>query len=223
MAQLPFDPLNMELESIAGEGVVSPESLTVESIRSRFAHPPVWEPETNFEKRLQNAQQEPVPAAVLIPIVARGTELSLLLTQRTAHLHDHPGQVSFPGGRTEERDASAVDTALRETEEEIGLHRQHISVIGELPEYVTVTGYRVTPIVSIVQPPFGLVPDPFEVAEVFEVPLPFLMNGMNHQRLHANFPHGLGRRSFYAIPYEQYFIWGATAGMLRNLFHFLRA
>jgi 8-oxo-dGTP pyrophosphatase MutT (NUDIX family) len=118
-------------------------------------------------------------------------------------------------------DASPIETALRETEEEIGLDRSHIDVIGTLPEYHTGTGFRVTPVVAIVQPPFEMRADPFEVAEIFEVPLSFLMNGMHHQRRTADFV--TGPRTFYVMPYERFFIWGATAGMLRNLFHFLRA
>jgi 8-oxo-dGTP pyrophosphatase MutT (NUDIX family) len=158
---------------------------------------------------------------VLIPLVERPDGLTLLLTQRTAHLTDHPGQISFPGGRAEEYDANPIDTALREAEEEIGLARTHVDILGALPLYYTGTGYIVTPVVGLVRPPFELRADPDEVAEIFEVPLAFLMDGLNHQRLSAQLPSG--RRRFYAMPYEHYYIWGATAGMLRNLFHFLRA
>lgn len=165
---------------------------------------------------------EPTPASVLMPIVVRDDGLTLLLTQRTAHLNDHAGQISLPGGRVDEADTSPVETALRETEEEVGLHRQHIDVLGTLPDYFTGTGFRVTPVVSLVQPPFDLRADPFEVAEIFEVPLAFLLDGANHQRRSIDLP-GVGRRTFYAMPYDRFFIWGATAGMLRNLFHFLRA
>jgi len=223
VAKLPFDLSSAVVESIGGEAAIHPERLAPDWIRSRFAKPPEWQPEISFENRLRTAINPPIPASVLIPIIVREHGLSLLLTRRTEHLTEHAGQVSFPGGRTEENDASSIETALRETEEEIGLDRQHINVIGTLPEYITATGFRVTPVVSIVQPPFDLEPDPCEVAEVFEVPLSFLMDGMNHQRIIAEFPRGMERRSFYAIPYEQYFIWGATAGILRNLFHFLRA
>lgn len=223
MATLPFDPSTAVVESIGGEAALHPERLALDWIRSRFANPPEWQPEISFENRLRTAFDPPTPASVLIPIVVRDPGLSMLFTRRTDHLTEHAGQVSFPGGRTEENDASSIETALRETEEEIGLQRHHIEVIGTLPEYITATGFRVTPVVSIIQPPFGLEPDPYEVAEVFEVPLSFLMDGMNHQRILAEFPRGMENRSFYAIPYEHYFIWGATAGMLRNLFHFLRA
>ncbi len=223
MAKFPFDPASMVLEYTGGENPIHSERLSPEWIRSRFANPPEWQPEVRSDSRLLTITEPPTPASVLIPIVVRDQGAVMLLTRRSEHLHDHPGQVSFPGGRTEENDVSPAETALREAEEEIGLHRQHVDVIGALPEYITASNYRVTPIVSIVRPPFGLKPDPFEVAEVFEVPLSFLMNGTNYQRIQADFPRGLGRRSFYAIPYEQHFIWGATAAMLRNLFHFLRA
>ena len=117
----------------------------------------------------------------------------------------------------------AVATALRETEEEIGLSRRHIEVIGSLPDYFTGTGFQVTPVVGLVHPPFDLAADEFEVAEIFEVPLHFLMDGANHQRRSAEFPGKPGRRTFYAMPFQHYFIWGATAAMLRNLYHFVRA
>ena len=165
----------------------------------------------------------PARAAVLVPLVERPEGLQVLLTQRASHLKNHPGQISFPGGRAEEVDASAIETALRETEEEIGLDRRHIEIVGTLPDYVTGTGYRVTPVVALITPPFELTPDANEVAEIFEVPLAFLMDAANHRRLSFDLPEGAGRRSFYAMPYERFFIWGATAGMLRNLFHFLRA
>ena len=158
---------------------------------------------------------------MLIALVLREHGPTILLTQRTADLTDHPGQISFPGGRAESWDAGPVDTALREAHEEIGLAREHVEVLGSLPDYHTGTGYRVTPVVGLIAPPFALAADPSEVAEIFEVPLAFLMDGLNHQRLSVELPGG--RRSFYAMPYQDYYIWGATAGMLRNLFHFLRA
>lgn len=200
-----------------------PERLTGEWLRGRFASPPQWVPENNDEHLIRKLTGAPTPASVLMPIVARGDGLTLLLTQRTAHLNDHAGQISLPGGRVNASDTSAVETALRETEEEVGLHRCHVEVLGALPDYFTGTGFQVTPVVSLVQPPFELRADPFEVAEIFEVPLAFLMNGMHHQRRAADLPNGIGRRTFYAMPYQRFFIWGATAGMLRNLFHFLRA
>lgn len=154
-------------------------------------------------------------AAVLFPIVLRDSGNTVLLTQRTAHLRDHAGQISFPGGRVEVEDLSPIHTALRETEEEIGLSRERIQILGFLPEYRTGTGFRITPVVGLVQPPFTLQPDPFEVAEIFEVPLSFLLNPANHRRHSIHYQGAL--RHFFAMPYGDYFIWGATAGMIRSL------
>lgn len=155
------------------------------------------------------------PAAVLFPIVLRDSGQTVLLTQRTAHLRDHAGQISFPGGRVEAEDLSPSHTALRETEEEIGLPRERIEILGFLPEYRTGTGFRVTPVVALVLPPFDLRPDPFEVAEVFEVPLAFLLDPANHQQHSLHYRGAL--RNYFAMPYGDYFIWGATAGMIRSL------
>lgn len=156
-----------------------------------------------------------IPAAVLFSIVLRGPEPSVLLTQRNPDLKDHPGQISFPGGRVEQQDRSLADTALREAEEEIGLDPACVEVLGYLPAYRTVTGFRVTPVVAIVTPPFDLRPDPGEVADVFEVPLSFLLDSANHQRRTMQFN---GKpRDFYAVPYGDRFIWGATAGIILGL------
>lgn len=222
MSTLNFDPQAAPVESIAGEPPIPASRMSPQWLRAQFAQPRTWEPERIEEQRIRRLNAEPIPAAVLLPVVAREDGLGLLLTQRTAHLHDHAGQVSLPGGRVDAEDASAIDTALRETEEEIGLARRHIEVLGTLPDYFTGTGFRVTPVVSIVEPPFDLRADPFEVAEIFEVPMSFLMDGANHQRRTVELPNGM-RRTFYAMPYERYFIWGATASMLRNLYHYLRA
>jgi 8-oxo-dGTP pyrophosphatase MutT (NUDIX family) len=218
-----FDPLILPIESIAGEARLDAERMREDWLRQRFADPQPWTPEISEERRMREMAGTPRPAAVLMPIVMREEGLTLLFTQRTADLKDHAGQISFPGGRTELSDVSPVDTALRETEEEIGLARSYVEVIGSLPEYFTGTGYRVTPIVGLIRPPFDVVPDPREVAEIFEVPLAFLMDGMNHQRRTIEISKEVGRRTFYTMPYERFFIWGATAGMLRNLFHFLRS
>ena len=160
-----------------------------------------------------------VPAAVLVPLVERNNGLTALLTQRTNHLAHHPGQISFPGGHVDPGDDSPEDTALRETEEEVGLHRRHINVLGQLDQYRVRTGFSVTPVVGLVTPPFNIKPDDFEVAEVFEVPLTFLMNPANHERHSRNFQGE--KRHFYAMPYKGYYIWGATAGMLINLYQIL--
>jgi len=164
---------------------------------------------------------ELTPAAVLFPIVLRKGGASVLLTQRTEHLKDHPGQISFPGGRFEPEDASPAHTALREAEEEIGLSSAHVEIVGYLPEYRTVTGYRVTPVVALVTPPVDVQPDPHEVAKIFEVPFSFLMDTANHQR--HSLPYRGKIRHYIAMPYREHFIWGATAGMIATLARALAA
>ena len=221
MAKLHIDPKRLPVDAIAGEPALAAERLEVAWLRARLAHPPLWEPELPDDLRLRFPDLR--RAAVLVPIVRRPAGLTVLLTQRTEHLTNHAGQVSFPGGRAEEDDSSPIETALRETEEEIGLTRRHVEIIGVLPDHVTASAYIVTPVVGLVTPPFDLTAESNEVADIFEVPLTFLMDGMNHQRMSFDLPDGGGRRSFYAMPYERFFIWGATAGMLRNLFHLLRA
>jgi len=160
------------------------------------------------------------PAAVLVPLVNRSEGVNVMLTRRTDHLHHHPGQISFPGGRVEDDDEGPVHTALRETEEEVGLHARHVELLGQLPLYRTGTGFQVTPVVALVHPPFELNPDSFEVAEVFEVPLSFLVDPVNHRR-ETMFYRGRDR-TYYAMPWQGYHIWGATAGMLVSLSAFLR-
>jgi len=156
------------------------------------------------------------PASVLVPIVAHSESLTVLFTRRTAHLRAHSGQVSFPGGRVEPQDAGPAETALRETQEEIGLARERIELIGMLPEYHTRTGYRITPVVGVIAPPFTLQADAQEVDAVFEVPLSFLLDPRNHQRHTRAFQ---GRMiSYFAMPYGEHYIWGATAAMLVNLY-----
>jgi 8-oxo-dGTP pyrophosphatase MutT (NUDIX family) len=154
-------------------------------------------------------------ASVLIPIVVHPGALTVLFTQRTVHLKQHSGQVSFPGGRAEPGDASAEFTALREAEEEIGLHAERVEVVARLPDYLTRTGYRVTPVVGLLTPPLELVPDPREVDDVFEVPLAFLLDRRNYQsRTRSIAGQTVG---YYVIEHEKRVIWGATAGMLLNL------
>ena len=184
----------------------------------------VWMPE--FTGDGQRIVERPLrQAAVLIPLVRRPQGLTVLLTRRTDHLNDHAGQISFPGGRTDPGDADAVATALREAREEVGLASDEVEVIGLLPAYTTVTAYEVTSVVGLLAPPRKLALDAFEVAEVFEVPLAFLMDPANHQR-HAVVLQDVARR-FLSMPWgadtsgEAYFIWGATAAMLRNLYGFL--
>jgi 8-oxo-dGTP pyrophosphatase MutT (NUDIX family) len=204
---------------------VAADRLQPRALRQRFQTPPGWSPEFPGDGRL--IEREPAAASVLVALVDREDGLAVLLTRRTDHLKDHAGQISFPGGRAEPEDADAVATALRETEEEIGLLRRHVDVIGALPAYTTVTNFVVTPVVALIAPGFALQPDPFEVAEAFEVPLAFLMNPAHHQR--RAFEWQGRRREFLAMPWrpseanEPYFIWGATAAMLRNFYRFLSA
>jgi 8-oxo-dGTP pyrophosphatase MutT (NUDIX family) len=223
---LSFNPQQLPVLGIDDHlPAIRPEQLRPQALRQRFLTPPDWTPEIATERRF--TEREPTHASVLVPLVQRD-EVTVLLTQRTDHLTDHPGQISFPGGRAEPEDADAIATALREAEEEIGLHARHIEVLGNLPTYTTGTGFIVTPVVALIEPPFSVEPDPFEVAEIFEVPLSFLMAPSNHHR------HGVDvggvHREFFSMPWQsgeleprRYFIWGATAAMLRNFYRFLSA
>lgn len=155
------------------------------------------------------------PAAVLIPLVVRESGITVLLTQRTAHLNDHAGQVSFPGGRCDDTDPNVTFTALREAREEVGLEPEQVQVLGTLPDYYTGTGFCVTPVLSLVQPPLNLKLDDFEVAEVFEVPLPYVLDRANWRQ--ETYVRGGRPRQFWATDWQSFYIWGATAGMLVNL------
>jgi 8-oxo-dGTP pyrophosphatase MutT (NUDIX family) len=158
-------------------------------------------------------------AAVLVPIVAHPSGLSVIFTKRTSHLKAHSGQVSFPGGRAEPEDATPEFTALREAQEEIGLPMERVEVLARLPEYLTRTGFRVTPVVGLLTPPLALTPDPREVEEIFEVPLAFLLDPKNHQRETREIQ---GRSvGYYVLRYGERSIWGATAGMVVNLYRHL--
>ncbi len=159
------------------------------------------------------------PASVLVPIVAHAEGLTVLFTQRTSHLKAHSGQVSFPGGKAEPGDASPEFTALREAQEEIGLAPERVEILARLPDYLTRTGYRVSPIVGLLQPPLELIPDPIEVEEIFEVPLAFLLDPRNHVRRTRELK---GQTvGYYEMPYGKRYIWGATAGMIVNLYRHL--
>ena len=246
----PVTPLsklpNFDARNIAVLGVdshlpaVMPERLQPDALRQRFIAPPLWQPEIYAEHRF--ADRSPMHASVLVPIVMRQQPM-VLLTERTAHLSTHSGQIAFPGGKADAHDANAAATALREAQEEVGLDPRFVQVLGNLPTYTTGTAFIITPVVALVQPDYVMTPNTHEVADVFEVPLQFLMNPGNHQR-HALEWEGL-RREWFSIPYSapamdsagskyrpdhvnhavppQRFIWGATAGMLRNFYRFLSA
>lgn len=206
---------------------IDTQHLTAQALRRRFADPPPWQPEHPGDGR-GFVERAPAAAAVLVPLVVRSDGLHVLLTRRNEQLRDHAGQISFPGGKSQPDDVGAVGTALRETQEEVGLAPQHVEVIGQMPVYSTATSFIVTPVVALVQPPFDLAPDASEVSEAFEVPLAFLMNPAHHRR-HVFMFDG-GQRQFLSMPWQghdtqgqprEYFIWGATAAMLRNLYGFL--
>lgn len=195
-----------------------------EEIRRRLTHlPPLEELLTadDLEKQRLGTPGALTPAAVLLLIVNRKPERTVLFTQRTDHLAAHAGQISFPGGRFQEGDAGPESTALREAGEEVGLDAARVELLGRLPEYHTSTGFRVTPVVGWVEPPIEYRADPREVADVFEVPLDFLLDAANH-RYESAFYRGR-MRHYWAMPWNERFIWGATAGMLVTFHRILTA
>lgn len=218
-----FDPREVRVTQVDSHlQPVPAHVLQPQALRQRFAFPPAWQPELLTEK--QFVDRAPVQAAVLIPIVTR-SEPTVLLTLRTSHLSTHSGQIAFPGGKVDASDADVVAAALREAHEEVGLGREFVDVLGQLPVYVTGSMFHVTPVVALVTPGFSLQANPFEVADVFEVPLHFLMNPANHRHHRVGWQGG--QREWLSIPYQdgvaERFIWGATAGMLRNFYRFLQA
>jgi 8-oxo-dGTP pyrophosphatase MutT (NUDIX family) len=224
-----FEPENLPVESTgANLPPVSAGRLTPGGLRARFEARLPWDPEPQ-EARAREFS-DPREAAVLMPLVVRASGLSVLLTQRADNLSNHAGQISFPGGSREPADASPVAAALREAQEEVHLDPARVEVLGSLPDYLTGTGFRVTPVVGLVHEPFSVVADSLEVASIFEVPLDFLMNPAHHEVRLLRWEGG--ERRFFAMPYPasgdggvsvHHFIWGATAGMLRNFYRFLRA
>ena len=228
LSKLPnFDPQKVAVTAVdAHLPAVGNRHLQPEALRQRFLAPPVWTPEFNEEGRY--ADRPRMRASVLVPIVMR-SEPTVLLTERTAHLSTHSGQIAFPGGKADEGDANEAATALREAQEEVGLDAHFVDVLGHLSVYTTGSSFVITPVVALVRPDFVLTPNAFEVADVFEVPLAFLMNPANHR--HHIVEHDGRQREWLSMPYldpgtdpaRQRFIWGATAGMLRNFYRFLSA
>ncbi len=227
-ASLPsFDPRKVPIVGTHDPALsaVPLADLRPDALRERFARPPAWRPEIVRERKFL-PDRLPARAAVLIPIVLRGPDAStVLLTERTAHLSTHAGQVAFPGGKSDPEDADAVATALREAHEEVGLDARFVEVIGSLPEYVTGSSFSITPVVALIDPAYELCANPHEVAAAFEVPLAFLMDPARHRR-HAFEWEGVSRE-WYSMPWQdgahERYVWGATAAMLRNLYRFLSA
>ncbi len=201
---------------------VPADRLEPQALRSRFAVPPSWQPELLAEKRFMDRPS--TQAAVLMGIVMHPAP-AVLLTQRTEHLSTHSGQIAFPGGKVDDTDQDAIAAALREADEEVGLCSRHVEVLGHLPVYTTGSAFLITPVVALIQPGFVLTPNAHEVQDVFEVPLSFLMDPANH-RHHQVFWQG-AQRHWLSMPYQdgevERYVWGATAGMLRNFYRFLSA
>lgn len=224
LSKLPnFDPRTIPVAGVDEHLPAVPATqLQPTALRQRFELPPAWQPEVRAEPRF--TRRAPVQAAVLVPVVMR-EQPTVLLTQRTSHLANHSGQIAFPGGKVDETDADVTMTALREAEEEVGLAPDFVQVLGTLPIYTTGSAFIITPVVALVRPGFTLSLNEGEVADVFEVPLAFLMNPAHHRR-HTLVAEGL-QRDWFSMPYldagTERFIWGATAGMLRNFYRFLAA
>lgn len=222
MATLPlFDPREVPVVAIDRDlPRPTAASLEPQAIAARFAAQHVWTPELRKEARF--VEREPAHASVLIALVQR-ERLSVLLTLRPTHMNSHSGQIAFPGGKADPQDRDAVATALREAQEEVGLEPEFVNVIGTLPIYTTGSAFIVTPVVALVKPGFRLQANAQEVADVFEVPLDFLMDPANHR--HHLLDMGGEQRKWLSMPYmdgaTERFIWGATAGMLRNFYRFL--
>jgi 8-oxo-dGTP pyrophosphatase MutT (NUDIX family) len=211
-----WQPADSGLSAIAPELLVPARLREILKLGAQGPQDPVGCAEYRYPGR-----EALVSAAVLIPLVVRPEGVNVMLTKRAAHLHDHAGQISFPGGRVEATDLSPFATALRETLEETGLSEDYIELLGQMPLYTTATGFEITPVLSLVKPGFSLHPDTGEVAEVFEVPLAFIANPANHRLYQAHLADGR-ERQYYAMPWHDHFIWGATAAMLRNLYHLIR-
>ncbi|HEX4599114.1 MAG TPA: CoA pyrophosphatase [Burkholderiaceae bacterium] len=219
---LPLDRSFEELR-VRGEAIAAPR-LSPGAVRARFSKSLPWAPELQSDVLRSDQAKPRKPAAVLIPLIQSDDQLTVLLTQRARHLHDHAGQISFPGGRIEPSDRGPAEAALREAAEETGLSIERIELLGMLPVYSTITRFDVTPVVGMIAAPVAVKLDASEVEDAFEVPLAFLMDPGNQQRRIAT---AAGEQRFvYTIPYHdgsrERMIWGVTAAVLRNLYAFLR-
>lgn len=220
-----FDPLVQPVVPSEVMPPLSAATLQLDFISSAFSRPIEWQVEPVFSDSFQAdslGSQDVIQAAVFFPLVQRESGLHVLFTRRASHLYDHAGQISFPGGRIEPSDRDAVAAALRETHEEIGVSSDFIQLIGTQPGFLTSTGFTMKPVIGVIRPGFTIRPDETEVAEVFEVPLSVLMDTSQHRLHQAQLPGG-GHRFYFSISWKSYFIWGATAALIRNFYHFLAA
>ncbi|MBB5217089.1 NUDIX hydrolase [Parapusillimonas granuli] len=220
-----FDPLVQPVLPVQPLRPLRSDSIQLDFIQSAFLRPFPWQVEPLFRLSfeadpLQN--QDAIPAAVFFPLVQRPSGLHVLFTRRASHLYDHAGQICFPGGRIEATDSDEIAAALRETREEIGVSPEFIQLIGKQPDYLTSSRFIMKPVVGLIRPGFQLAPDVSEVAEVFEVPLSVLMDPGMHRLHRAQLPDG-GERLYFSITWKSYFIWGATAALIRNFYRFLSA
>jgi 8-oxo-dGTP pyrophosphatase MutT (NUDIX family) len=225
-----FDPQTQPIMPAKTLPPLAPATLESDFIRSAFNRPIQWQVEPVFTNSFNEERfseecteyKDIIQAAVFIGLVQRPAGLNVIFTRRASHLHNHAGQISFPGGRIEPVDRDATAAALRETQEEIGITADFIQVIGTHPCFLTSTRFTMKPVVGLVQPGFTITADLTEVAEVFEVPLSVLMDTRLHRLHEAQLPDG-GHRFYFSLSWNSYFIWGATAALVRNLYHFLAA
>ena len=220
-----FDPAAQPVIPVAELPELSPATLRLPFIRRAFAQPVPWQVEpvfTNYFDLDTSAHSDITPAAVFIPLLERADGLRVLFTRRAAHLYSHAGQICFPGGRIEATDADYVQAALRETWEEVGVESRFVELIGSQPSFLTSTRYTMKPVIGALRPGYTLRPDRREVDEIFEVPLATLLSPALH-RLHEIRPQDGLPRHFFSVSWGDYFIWGATAALLRNFYHYLSA
>jgi len=224
-----FDPQSQPVVAVSAPlSPLHPETLQLDFIRRAFRRSVAWQVEPVFTESFKIDAQTPcadvIRAAVCLPLVQQsdGDGLNVILTRRAAWLADHAGQIAFPGGRIEPSDATPIAAALRETFEEIGVAPEFIQILGTQPGFLTSTRFSMKPVIAYIAPGFALHPDRDEVAEVFEVPLSFLMNPVHHVLHRADLPDG-GHRYYFSMRWHEHFIWGATAALLRNFYHYLAA
>lgn len=218
-----FNPRTQPIVQLPESDLLLPQTLSLEFIQNAFANHHKWQVEPIYAKSFPSDFSKYIqykPAAVFVPLVQNESGLSMLFTKRTQHLQNHAGQICFPGGRAEASDKDSIATALREMHEEIGIEPKYINLMGTHPKYITVSKFIMEPVIGSLKPGFSIAPDANEVDQVFEVPLSVLMDPNNHI-LHS-LPRQIGYEKFYfSMTWEQHFIWGATAALIRNFYRFL--